>query len=1111
MSLLKIVSLGKILFILLLLFLLQNISLFASTIKYDYYFTEPQITKQGDYHRIEMNDCMSITKPGEPELPSKSVQLLLPPGEQAVSISVIYKGINDLPGEYRIYPRQKPYPISYKGEVEFTEPDPEIYDSDNPFPEKLHTEIQTQYLKGHSIAILNIFPVQYIPSSGKISYYSEMEVVIETEPTTEAENAFNNFYKADEITKARVKNIVHNLEQIESYPANSNTRAGDNKYVIVTGNSYSSYFASFAEFKTKQGYNVLIKTTNDIYSEYSGVDNQEKIRNFIKYAYQNLGTEYVLLGGDVEIVPHRGFYGSVNSTSGLIEDYDIPADLYYAALDRVGSGTGPDWNVDNDNKWGENSEADYFAEICVGRISADIGSEFTAALNKQMMYQQSPVGSDLEKAIMVGEQLNSNPLIWGGTYKDEVMNGGNYNGYYTTGFPGNFTIQTQYERNGSWSYSDLKEKMNDGTNIINHLGHSNVDNNMKFYRNHVTNSNLTSNGINHNFYIIYTQGCYPASFDNRRTNGSYDPEDCIGEKFTTISNGCVAFIGNSRYGWFTTGGTNGSSQYLDRQFFDALFGENIHKLGEMNNDSKEDGASQCNSWDALRWSYYATNLFGDPSLDVWTNTPGTLTPSYANSINITDTQLSVYVGISGALVGLSQDGSHIGSGITDGTGNVTVIFDNPTSSGTLDIYISAHNYSIYTGTINVGGGGGDYTIAGNIGYLNNNNPVPNTNINLSGAGAYSEITDGNGDYTFNNIVGGNYILTPNKYDDLGGLGGTDASRIARYTVGLYSFNYDEMIAADVTMDGTISGTDASRVARYSVNLINYLNDYYTDWVFVSEWIDPWNWTPIIYNSTREYSPLNSDMYNQNFTGIRLGDVTGNWTPGSLKNETPGSITSMYVDDESPLQLPIVINNSNQIEGIDIIMEYDQKVLHPINVTLNNTLENYNYAIESLFKGGTGNIIIYAQEQAENYSNVVATVNFEVIGSSNEQVDLLISTLDVNESQSNGGFVVNNGETITRALKINQDQQYNSQELICSISPNPCTSHTTINYSITNDSQVKVLLYNTRGQLIETLNDNFENAGENHLTLKTDKLKNGIYFCRIIADNQTKNVKLLIMK
>ena len=48
-----------------------------------------------------------------------------------------------------------------------------------------------------------------------------------------------------------------------------------------------------------------------------GQDNPEKIRNFIIQEYQGSGVEYVMLGGDVEVVPYRGFYCHVQSSSGL--------------------------------------------------------------------------------------------------------------------------------------------------------------------------------------------------------------------------------------------------------------------------------------------------------------------------------------------------------------------------------------------------------------------------------------------------------------------------------------------------------------------------------------------------------------------------------------------------------------------------------------------------------------------------------------------------------------------------------------------------------------------------------------------------------------------------
>jgi len=751
----------KVLVLLILFIIFTAISAMTSTIEHSYYFKAPQIISHDGYHIITMENFLSISKPGEPELPCRSVQLLLPPKEKAVNILVTYSSEKVIPGNYRIYPKQKQYPLSQQEEIVFIEPDPTIYDAYDAYPRTLHTDVQTQYARGHSIALLNIFPVRYIPASGKLSYFSEMNVTIETEPARESETSFNNFYRNDSKTKQTIEKIVDNPEQMKAYPvvAVSHTKTDNHTYVIITSSSDSSSFTSFANFKTKQGYNVLIKTTDEIYADplYIGFDDQDEIRNFIKYAYQNFGTEYVLLGGDVEIVPHRGFW--INTSNA--EDYDIPADLYYAALDRVGSGSGPDWNVNNNNKWGETSEADYFAEVYIGRISADNTTEFFNALQKQLMYQQTPVANDIEKAIMVGERLNSDPLTWGGTYKDEVMNGSSNNGYTTTGFPLNFSVQTQYHRDGSWSWTDLKDKMNAGTHIINHLGHANPDYTMKFYRNYVINSNLTSNGINHHFYIIYTQGCYSASFDNRWSNGNYDTEDCIGEKFTTITNGCVAFIGNSRYGWYNPGGTDSGSQYLDRQFFDALFGEDLYTLGKMNQDSKEDGASQCNGDPWFRWSYYCVNLLGDPSLDVWTETPDTLQPTYVDSLCVTETQITIQTGISEALVGLSQNGEHIGAGITNGAGDVTIVFNNAPAEGTLDLYITAHNYLIFTGTITV------FSIQPNFGTIEGTVTLAGSKANVQDVKVTADTI------TVHPDINGEYVITiyPGTYDVTASLAG----------------------------------------------------------------------------------------------------------------------------------------------------------------------------------------------------------------------------------------------------------------------------------------------------------------------------------------------------
>ncbi len=657
--------------------IIMSAVLSAAVINKEFTFNEPTIKRIDNYDRIAIDGLSYNYEPGHPEVPILPVQLIIPAGEEAVSVKISYKNAESVTGVFNVYPRQKPYPISYEGEVSFVEPANEIYSKNEFYPAELVSEVTTQYLRGHSIALLNIFPVQYNPVTKELLYHSSITISIETKQTPQATSSFQKFYRDDATTKARVKQLVCNPEEISSYPASGKNREITYDYVIITNSTYESDFADFVEFKIGQGYSVFLKTTNEIYTEYTGADNSEKVRNFIIDAYTTLGAEYILLGGDTAIVPYRGFW--VNSYG--TEDYNIPSDLYFSGLDRIGAGAGPDWNTNGDNKWGEHSEADYYSEVYIGRISAGNSAEFSAAFNKQMMYQDNPVIADLEKSLMVGEELNNAPQTNGGVYKNEIVNGGYYNGYTTAGLPANFTNETLYDMDSYWNVNQLLAKMNSGINLLNHLGHSNVDYNMRLYNYSVTNTNITVNGVNHSYFIIYTQGCLPAAFE----------QNCIAEKFTTIENGCVAFIGNTRYGWYMPGGTNSSSQLMDREFFDALFGEDITQVGQMNADSKEDNAAQCSNSN-IRWVYYELTLFGDPSLDVWTAIPEDITVTFQDSIPMGTTEINFQTDAPYARIGLIQNGELIGNGIADAGGNATIeFFESVTTPEVISVSIIAHN------------------------------------------------------------------------------------------------------------------------------------------------------------------------------------------------------------------------------------------------------------------------------------------------------------------------------------------------------------------------------------------------------------------------------------
>ncbi|MDD3050411.1 MAG: C25 family cysteine peptidase [Candidatus Cloacimonetes bacterium] len=750
--------------ILLTVLLMANLMLIAGNTQISIQSDNPFFNRSSDFLSIELENAIYPAKPGKPMLPLIPVTLLLPPGEKASTIQVTLENEQIYHLDKLIEPGQTPVPISQRHLAEFTEPDPEIYQKDMPYPSETHDNISTHYFRGHSIFTTNICPWSYNPVTSELKYYSNISITINSETTEESMTAFSQMYKSTEKTRNQLSSLVMNQNDINQYPL-SFSRNNERLLLIITAESQLSNFEDFYNLKVKQGYNPILTSVEEIYASQTGVDNQDKIRNYIIQCYQNNDTEYVLLGGDTEFVPYRSF----SVTAGNTIDHDLPSDMYFSNLDRVGTGAGPDWNTNNNNYWGEVQEADFYPEVAIGRISADSAAEFAAALNKQQMYQMSPVIADIEKALMVGENLNDSPMTWGGDYKDQIVTGGTFDGYYTTGISDNFSVSTLYERDTNWTRETLRNHMNAGINLLNHLGHSSTTFNMKFTNSTVTNNEITVNGIDHNYFIIYTQGCYPGAFDNRDYNGSYG-EDCIAEKFTTIENGVAVFVGNTRYGWYMPGGTDSSSQYFDRQFFHALFDTENTKVSEANNYSKIQGISQCADDPWFRWTFYELTVFGDPTLDAWTSVPSIFTPQYPESIPISANSIEINVGVENALVGISRNGQNLFNGRTDESGIITAFFLQPFETiDELDIYISKHNYLTHTGSIIISPSDNPYIILNNFGVIAGDNDVveygESASIDLELKNVGTEIST-NTQVTIN-IVNNPYITLNNNQLEIG--------------------------------------------------------------------------------------------------------------------------------------------------------------------------------------------------------------------------------------------------------------------------------------------------------------------------------------------------------
>ncbi|MDP8285078.1 MAG: C25 family cysteine peptidase, partial [Candidatus Electryonea clarkiae] len=636
-------------------------------------------------------DSYHLGNPGEPSLPYIGINLLLPQMQAVSDITIEFFEETPL-GNHTIYPKQQPIPLSLLDQAEFTPPDQAIYSSDSPFPTKQYNDYSTHYLTGYSVGSFAVTPLSYVPSTKELSYYKKAVVTVETSYDAAAENAQKFLHNNPEV-EIRLAALVDNIDMIGTYTI-PQTKADGYDYIIITSSTFEPYYQALADFHAMRGLKSKITLVSDIMINYPGVNVGDQIRNYIIAEYTDYPVQYVLLGGDTDIIPDRGMYVD---PGGGYEDDDIPADLYYGCLDRTAAaGIGPDWNNNNNSLWGEENEADMLAEVYIGRITANNSTEITNQINKIQRYLESPVLGELETTLMVGENLWTG--TYGGTYMNELLIGSSSNGYTTVGIPGSWAVTTLYQINYNWSSSDLYNELNLGPNFLNHLGHGNTTHCLDIDNYNLTTYNLTNDGITHNFYNGYSQACYSGSIDNRNSSGSTG-SDCFMEVITNMSTAASSFVGNSRYGWGQQGGTDGASQHFHRQYIDVFFETGVYSVSGANQLSKEQTLPFINTDELIRWCYYQLNEFGDPALSLWTAEPSLLMPTYPQTIMAGVPQIDISAP-AGSRVVVYDDDTIYGFAEINILGTGTLMFDTvPNEAGILHIAVVAHNYCKFVGDI----------------------------------------------------------------------------------------------------------------------------------------------------------------------------------------------------------------------------------------------------------------------------------------------------------------------------------------------------------------------------------------------------------------------------
>jgi hypothetical protein len=167
--------------------------------------------------------------------------------------------------------------------------------------------------------------------------------------------------------------------------------------------------------------------------------------------------------------------------------------------------------------------------------------------------------------------------------------------------------------------------------------------------------------------------------------------------------GAVGVVGATRVTF------SGYNDFMIRGFIDAIWPDFIpdwgsatpeYRLGNILNIGK---LSMAQFWSDpegyQRVQFEDFHYFGDPTMEIWTALPGSLSVSHPKLLVPGSTALTVNVLQDRALVSLVKDGEIIATATSNG-GRATLSF-SPVSAGLLYVTVSKHNYVPYEGSVSI--------------------------------------------------------------------------------------------------------------------------------------------------------------------------------------------------------------------------------------------------------------------------------------------------------------------------------------------------------------------------------------------------------------------------
>ncbi len=342
-------------------------------------FSQPVIKEKGEYISVSVEGADSrLMESGKPELPIYVENIELPKEASNIRVACTPKEIDtmDIPGE--IIPAKAVSRCYDKAGDTTLVKDEDIYASAELYPNSwysyrigcgLDDNEQVTFVK----VICNV--VRYSPAGNRLEYMSGIDI-----------------------------SITYDVGTTAGVP-------DEYDLVIIAPEKFETKLQLLINHKNSHGVNTILKTVEDILSEYEGRDAPEKIKYFIKDAIENWGITYVLLVGGLKSYIYANDKDDCNqgTTAWHVpvrytniqhgDEVGCISDLYYADIYKYNESSGEwefeTWDSNNDGifanwKFGAGTDTlDLYPDVYVGRLACRNTREVEIVMNKIIDYEST--------------------------------------------------------------------------------------------------------------------------------------------------------------------------------------------------------------------------------------------------------------------------------------------------------------------------------------------------------------------------------------------------------------------------------------------------------------------------------------------------------------------------------------------------------------------------------------------------------------------------------------------------------------------------------------------------------------------------------------------------